>query len=87
MRALDFNDSRADAVRELKRQIEAGEYRIDPAAVADAIVRRLRSVVADADADAGAGDGSRGPALRATPRCSRRLRTNARIRTARRRRR
>lgn len=33
---------REDKMGELKQQIEAGEYRVDPAAVADAIVRRLR---------------------------------------------
>lgn len=33
---------REDKMGELKQQIEAGEYRVDPTAVADAIVRRLR---------------------------------------------
>ena len=33
---------REDKMGELKHQIEAGEYRVDPTAVADAIVRRLR---------------------------------------------
>jgi hypothetical protein len=33
---------REDKMGELKQQIEAGEYRVDPSAVADAIVRRLR---------------------------------------------
>jgi Anti-sigma-28 factor, FlgM len=76
-----MNNDRRNSMQELKRQIEAGEYRIDPAAVADAIVRRLHS------ADAGAGGRGAEPSPRATPRRSRRLRTNARIRTARRRRR
>lgn len=33
---------REDKMGELKQQIEAGEYLVDPTAVADAIVRRLR---------------------------------------------
>jgi hypothetical protein len=33
---------REEKMGELKQQIEAGEYRVDPTAVADAIVRRLR---------------------------------------------
>ena len=37
-----MNKDREDKMGELKQQIEAGEYRVDPTAVADAIVRRLR---------------------------------------------
>jgi hypothetical protein len=37
---------REDNVRDLRQQIEAGEYRVDPTAVADAIVRRLRDIAA-----------------------------------------
>lgn len=33
---------REDKMGELKERIEAGEYRVNPTAVADAIVRRLR---------------------------------------------
>jgi Anti-sigma-28 factor, FlgM len=39
-----MNKDREEKMGELKQQIEAGEYRVDPAAVADAIVRRLRDV-------------------------------------------
>ena len=37
-----MNKDREDKMGELKQQIEAGEYLVDPTAVADAIVRRLR---------------------------------------------
>ena len=37
---------REDKMGELKQQIEAGEYLVDPNAVADAIVRRLRDAAA-----------------------------------------
>lgn len=37
-----MNKDREDKMGELKQQIEAGEYSVDPTAVADAIVRRLR---------------------------------------------
>jgi hypothetical protein len=37
---------REDKMGDLKQMIEAGEYRVDPTAVADAIVRRLRDVAA-----------------------------------------
>jgi hypothetical protein len=37
---------REDKMGELKQQIEAGEYLVDPTAVADAIVRRLRDAAA-----------------------------------------
>jgi Anti-sigma-28 factor, FlgM len=41
-----MNKDREDKMGHLKQQIEAGEYRVDPTAVADAIVRRLRDVAA-----------------------------------------
>jgi len=41
-----MNKDREDRMGALKQQIEAGEYRVDPTAVADAIVRRLRDVAA-----------------------------------------
>jgi hypothetical protein len=37
-----MNKDREDKMGEIKQQIEAGEYLVDPTAVADAIVRRLR---------------------------------------------
>ena len=37
-----MNKDREDRMGEIKQQIEAGEYLVDPTAVADAIVRRLR---------------------------------------------
>jgi Anti-sigma-28 factor, FlgM len=37
---------REHRVLELRRLIEAGEYRVDPAAVADAIVHRIRYRIA-----------------------------------------
>ena len=37
-----MNKDREDKMGELKQRIEAGEYLVDPTAVADAIVRRLR---------------------------------------------
>jgi hypothetical protein len=39
-------EDREDDVQDLRQQIEAGEYRVDPSAVADAIVRRLLDVAA-----------------------------------------
>lgn len=44
-----MSEDREDNVRDLRQQIEAGEYRVDPTAVADAIVRRLRDVAAARD--------------------------------------
>ena len=41
-----MNKDREDKMGDLKHQIETGEYRVDPTAVADAIVRRLRDVAA-----------------------------------------
>jgi hypothetical protein len=41
-----LNKDREDKMGDLKHQIETGEYRVDPTAVADAIVRRLRDVAA-----------------------------------------
>lgn len=41
-----MNKDREDKLGDLKHQIETGEYRVDPTAVADAIVRRLRDVAA-----------------------------------------
>ena len=37
-----MNKDREDKMGEIKQQIEAGEYLVDPTDVADAIVRRLR---------------------------------------------
>lgn len=42
-----MNKDREDKMGELKQQIEAGEYLVDPTAVADAIVRRLRDAAAE----------------------------------------
>jgi Anti-sigma-28 factor, FlgM len=72
-----MNADREDHVRDLRQQIEAGEYEVDPTAVADAIVRRLR----DATAPRGGSCANPGP-----PSPAGRIRTSARIRTARRRR-
>ena len=41
-----MNKDREDKMGEIKQQIEAGEYLVDPTAVADAIVRRLRDAAA-----------------------------------------
>ncbi len=41
---------REHRVLELRRLIQAGEYRVDPAAVADAIVRRIRYGIATGQA-------------------------------------
>jgi hypothetical protein len=39
-----MNNDCEDTVLDLKQRIEAGEYTVDPTAVADAIVRRLRDI-------------------------------------------
>lgn len=63
---------------ELKQQIEAGEYLVDPTAVADAIVRRL--------SDAATGPTPLGlrVALTAPSACAATVRTRARTRPGRR---